>query len=81
MISEAMIKEWKCRASKAGKNSRGESYRDEYEYHLGMVQNPLPFLLWKRKFDKLVKIQTAQDYLDNDSTVEQETELCNQLGY
>ena len=60
IMNENLFKEWKRQARKAGKNKRGESYYDEYEYHLSMVVNPLPFQLWKMKFDALSEIPTLK---------------------
>jgi hypothetical protein len=76
MISETIINEWKRQAEKDGN-------LDDYEYHLGMFSDPLPYQQWKLKFISLNRIQARPDYFDNmsQSLINKETALCNALGY
>ena len=72
-------------AKKAGnvnhRNYQGRTWLDEYEYHLGMVRDPLPFELFRTKFNLL------NGYFDSDpdgkltSLDKPIQNLCNQLGY
>jgi len=76
MITEALLNEWKRQAKRDGN-------LDEYEYHLGMFNNPLPYIRWRIKYNKVKRIQSRSDYSDlsNDSDVmKAETILCNELG-
>lgn len=40
-------------AAKAGNNSDGQTWAEAYDYHLGAVQAPLPFEVFRRKHDLL----------------------------
>lgn len=84
-MNDALLNEWKSQSKKAGKSPiRGASYAEEYEYHLGMFSNPLPFQAWKLKYDSLERLQAIPEdsprYL-SDETFKREKELCNALGY
>lgn len=75
-MTEALLNEYKRQAQK-------DNLLDDYEYHLGMVNNPLPYQQWKLKFNTLNAIQARPDYYDNISQtiIDRETKLCNELGY
>ncbi len=73
-ISEAILAEWKRQAAVDGK-------LEDYEYHLGMIYPPLPYLQWKMKVAELDRIQSAPGYMDNPRSIPRETQLCNELGY
>lgn len=53
---------------------------DEYDHHLGMVENPLPFSLWR------LKTQTLNSYLNRDPDGKNRSldrpinNLCQELG-
>jgi hypothetical protein len=76
IMTEALLKEWKRQAKK-------DNLLDDYEYHLGMFENPLPYRQWKLKLDALTTIQNRPDYFSNlpQHLIDRETELCNALGY
>ena len=75
-MTQALLNEYKKQAKK-------DNLLDDYEYHLGMVDNPLPYQQWKLKFNALNAIQARPDYYDNisQSLIDRETKLCNELGY
>ena len=58
-----------------------QTWLQEYKYHLGMVQRPLPFFQFKMKFETLdgmfTKDPEGQDPL-LDGSIQR---LCNELGY
>lgn len=71
-------------AEEAGNDANGDSYFDSYKHHLGMVDNPLPFNMWKMKFITLITLQAIPEtdprYFAK-STMDREMKLCNELGY
>lgn len=71
-------------AKEAGNSADGQSYLDEYKYHLGAKDEPLPFNIWRIKFDLLIRVQsipeTSPRYLAP-STFRIEQKLCSALGY
>jgi hypothetical protein len=75
-MTKAQLKEWKAQA-------KTDNLLNDYEYHLGMVNNPLPYQLWKLKLNTLNAIQARPDYYDNlsQTLIDRETKLCNELGY
>ena len=76
-MTETQLKEWKRQAKKDGLS-------DDYEYHLGMIANPLPYLRWKMKFKLLEQIQSIPESSPRyfaPETFRREKELCNELGY
>jgi len=56
---------------------------DEYLYHLSMFLEPLPFGVWRRKYNRLIAIQARADYRSGaPCPYENEAnQLCIQLGY
>jgi len=71
-------------AKEAGNDANGDSYEESYKYHLGMIDPPLPFNLWKIKFDLLTRIQAIPESDPRyfaDSTMKKELQLCSELGY
>ena len=58
-----------------------QSWEKEYKYHLGMVENPLPFEQFK------IKANLLSSYLKSDpdgknSSIDKEIDrLCRELGY
>lgn len=61
-----------------------ENLAQDYDYHLSMVEKPLPFGLWKMKFELLNKLQNSEAYLsDRESTSLDRMvgKLCAELGY
>ena len=82
-IPAAIIEEWKNLAIKAGLTKEGSKYSDEYEHHLGMVEHPIPFSLWKEKFDLLIMIQSREDYQSGEYCPydKKAQQLCEELGY
>jgi hypothetical protein len=72
-------------AKEAGQVNRsgyeGRSWEQEYKYHLGMVKDPLPFELFKLKFNRLNTMfendpEGLKKAYDRPIMV-----LCNELGY
>ena len=57
---------------------------EDYDYHLSVVENPLPYRIWRVKFDALNLLQaipeTDQRYFDP-RTAHKENMLCKELGY
>lgn len=72
-------------AKKAGKVNRkgyeGRTWQDEYEYHLGMVSNPLPFEMFRMKFNRLNNMFEADPDGRNKAYDRPIMEICNALGY
>ena len=77
-ISDAILTEWKRQAEADGNTN-------EYNYHLGMIYPPLPYLKWHLKKTMLDRIQARQDYkdgLDLPMGVEdRHDQLIKELGY
>lgn len=68
-------------AAKAGNNSDGDRWEDTYEYHLGAVQSPLGFEVFRRKYDLLttmLKADPSGKRRDLDHTIHR---LSIELGY
>lgn len=42
--------------TKTGKNSDGQLWSEAYDYHLGAVNNPLPFEVFRRKYELLASM-------------------------
>lgn len=74
VINETILVEWKRQAENDGLLS-------EYEYHIGMINPPLPYQRWKLKYNALKRIQEAPDYYNNTRNIKREQSLCNELGY
>lgn len=67
------------------KEDSPQTWLQEYQYHLGSVENPLPFLRFAaqyRRLDRLLSQERAfvpgQNYESQDREV---NNLCRQLGY
>jgi len=77
-LTDAIIKEWKAQAEADG-------LLKDYTYHLGMIYPPIPYQMWKLKFEALNRIQARQDFKDGlDLPMGMEkrhNELCRELGY
>lgn len=61
-----------------------KEYQEEYQYHLNMVDNPLPYHVWLQKFIRLNQIQTKDGYMENKLSIAEydlEDDLCRELGY
>lgn len=63
------------------KNYEGRTWLDEYKYHLGMVDEPLPFESFKLKFTTLNNMFDADPEGKNPRFDKDIMRLCNQLGY
>lgn len=78
-IKEArcLYDEWKDQAEEAGR-------LEDYKYHLGMMEKPLPFRMWLMKIEALDRIQTREDYQEGrelpPGLEERATRLCKELG-
>ena len=69
-------------AKEAGiRQSTGDSWLEEYKYHLGMVHNPFPFGLFKAKALRLDGLFASDPEAKNRSIDRTITNLCNELGY
>jgi len=72
-------------AKKAGKiihkNYKNKTWLEEYEYHLGMVNEPFPFGMFRLKFGRLNQMFDSDPEGKNSSYDKPIMELCNQLGY
>jgi hypothetical protein len=72
-------------SQKAGKvNQKGyenRTWEQEYDYHLGMVDNPLPFESFRLKFTRLNNMFEADPDGKNPHYDRPIMEICNQLGY
>lgn len=53
---------------------------EDYDHHLGMVEKPLPFELWKLKSDLLERYLKADPNGTNEFLDRKINELCLQLG-
>lgn len=66
------------------KQAKQDGLLDDYDYHLGMINPPLPYQMWKMKFKSLEALQAISESDPRyfaESTFKRETELCNALGY
>jgi hypothetical protein len=59
----------------------GRSWEQEYKYHLGMVENPHPFELFKLKFNRLNDMFESDPEGKNKAYDKPILNLCNALGY
>jgi hypothetical protein len=70
-----------CLAQEAGELEPGRSWLDEYKYHLGMVENPLPFGKFKMMHNLLDCILTDDPDGNKPAWDRHVNELCRALGY
>jgi hypothetical protein len=72
-------------AKKAGKitlsSATYDTWREEYEYHLSMVQHPFPFGVFKLKLESLDRMFNADPDGKNPAYDKPIQKLCNELGY
>lgn len=72
-------------AEKAGNVNRvgyeGRTWLSEYEYHVGMVSNPLPFEQFRLKFNRLNQMFESDPDAKNPNFDRPIMVLCNELGY
>ena len=89
--TKGYVMDWKLNlhlAKAAGKTEEkngGEievvDWLHEYNYHLGAVENPFPFELFRTKY-RLLNRYFAQDPKAKDRTLDRDIyRLCNELGY
>ena len=69
-------------AGKINLNSASyDTWLEEYEYHLGMVDSPLLFGVFKHKFEQLNQMFDADPDEKITAYDKPIMNLCNQLGY
>ncbi|MFA5366636.1 MAG: hypothetical protein WC333_02030 [Dehalococcoidia bacterium] len=63
------------------KSATYDTWEEEYKYHVGMVQNPFPFGVFKLKLESLDRMFNADPDGKNPAYDKPIQKLCNELGY